>query len=330
MTETISAGSLDQNWLGAIHFVDKKSTIAGSTLMSYEDFRIFATVVDHGGFASAATTLRLTRSAVSRRIERFEKRLGVRLLDRTTRSVSLTDAGEAIYERSLRIISEVAEAELLASDYRGEPHGNLKVTCPIMIGLHLLTPILQGYLRRYPQVKIQLDLADDEVDSALVEHDVAIRWGEQQDSALTITRLSESRQIVCATPTYIERHGAPQTPRDLLNHNCLMMSRLGVHSNEWTFLENGRPLSIKVGGNFVVNGGHGNFHALLASLGVARVTDLSVANELRSGELVRLLEAFEPEVRVPIHAVYKGGRLLPPKIRTFVSHVRQNLRVPDL
>jgi DNA-binding transcriptional LysR family regulator len=296
----------------------------------HDDFRIFASVVEHSGFAPAAAALGLTRSAISRRIDAFEKRLGVRLIDRTTRRISLTDAGEALYQRSVRILSDIAEAEVLASNYGGEPKGLLKVTCPIMIGLHLLSPLLPAFLARHRHLKVHLDLADDEVDPALVDHDMAIRWGDQQASALIITRLAESRQIICATPAYIERHGAPKTPHDLLQHNCLLMSRLGVSSNEWTFRQRDAAIALQVSGNFVVNGGHGNYHALMAGLGIARVTDLSVAGDLRSGRLVRLLKDYEPRSAIPIHAAYKSGRLLPPKIRSFVNYLKENLTVPAL
>lgn len=299
-------------------------------MSSQDDLRIFTSVVDNAGFAPASKALGLTRSAVCRRIDKFEKRLGVRLLDRTTRRTSLTDAGEALYLRSVRILSEIAEAELVAGEFGGEPQGILKVTSPIMIGLHLLVPLLPGFLGRYSGVKLQLDLADDGIDPALVDHDVAIRWGEQQTSALIITRLAESRQVICAAPSYLDRFGIPRTPRDLLDHNCIMMSRLGLSHNEWTFRLREGLTSIKVSGNFVVNGGHGNYEALIAGLGIARATDLRVAVDIGAGRLRRILRDFEPGSATPIYAAYKSGRLLPPKIRSFVNYLREHMHVPSL
>jgi DNA-binding transcriptional LysR family regulator len=299
-------------------------------MSAQDDLRIFTSVVDHAGLAPAAKVLGLTRSAVCRRIDRFEKRLGVRLLDRTTRRTSLTDAGEALYRRGVRILSDIAEAELVAGEFGVEPQGVLRVTCPIMIGLHLVVPLLPGFLGRYKGVKVQLDLADDGIDPALADHDVGIRWGEQQTSALIITRLAESRQVICAAPAYLDRFGTPRTPHDLLDHNCILMSRLGLAHNEWTFRLRDGLASIKVSGNFVVNGGHGNYEAVMAALGIARATDLRVAVDIRAGRLRRILRDYEPGSATPIYAVYKSGRLLPPKIRSLVNHLREHMRVPRL
>jgi DNA-binding transcriptional LysR family regulator len=294
---------------------------------SQDEIRVFTCVVDHAGFAPAAKSLDVTRSAVCRRIDRLEKRLGVRLLDRTTRRITLTDAGEALYQRSVRILADIAEAELVASEYGGEPQGVLKVTSPIMIGLHKLIPVLPEFLGRHRHIKFQLDLSDDAMDSALTDHDVAIRWDAQQSSAMIITRLTESRQIICAAPSYLRRHGTPKTPQDLADHNCLLMSRLGLAQNEWTFRSGDGPIAVKVSGNFVVNGGHGNYQALIGGLGIGRVTDLRAMEDVKAGRLQRLLVEFEPADATPIYAAYKRGRLVPPKIRSFINFMRERLKV---
>lgn len=294
-----------------------------------DELRVFTCVVDYAGFAAAGKALRLTRSAVSRRIDGLEKRLGVRLLDRTTRRISLTDAGDVLYQRASRILADIAEAELAASTFGGEPQGVLRVTSPIMIGLHKLMPLLPDFLERHRHIKLQLDLADDAIDPALTEHDVAIRWGEQRASALIITRLAESRQIICAAPSYLQCHGTPKTPHDLAQHNCLMMTRLGTGANEWRFRVREGLIDIKVAGNFVVNGGHGNYEALLAGLGIGRVTDLRVAEDIRSKRLQPILSEFEPAEAIPIYAAYKSGRLIPPKVRTFVNYLRERMKSPS-
>ena len=295
---------------------------------SQDEIRVFASVVDHAGFAPAAKSLDVTRSAVSRRIDRLEKRLGVRLLDRTTRRITLTDAGEALYQRSVRILADIAEAELVASEYGGAPQGVLKVTSPIIVGLHKLIPVLPAFLERHRHIKMQLDLSDDAIDPALTEHDVAIRWDEQQSSAMIITRLAASRQIICATPSYLRRHGTPKTPHDLTQHNCLLMSRLGFAHNEWTFGSPEGPIAVKVSGNFVVNGGHGNYQALIGGLGIGRVTDLRAMEDVKAGRLRHILKEFEPHGATPIYAAYKRGRLVPPKIRSFINFLRERLRTP--
>ncbi len=149
---------------------------------------------------------------------------------------------------------------------------------------------------------MQLDLSDDVIDPALAENDIGIRWGEQRPSSLIITRIAESRQIVCAAPAYLERFGTPRSPHELLNHNCLMMSRLGLGSNEWSFLIDGEVVPLKVSGNFVVNGGHGNYEALIAGLGIGRVTDLRVIEDIRAGRLQPILREFEPDDAMAIYA----------------------------
>lgn len=291
-----------------------------------DDLRIFAAVVEHGGFAPTSRTLGITRSAVLRRVERLEGRLGVRLLDRTTRQVSLTDAGDVLYRRAVHILAEIAEAELMVSEFGAEPQGVLRVTSPIVIGHQKLVPLLPDFLNRYKLVKLQLDLSDDAIDPTLSRHDVALRWGEQEDSALVITRLAESHQIVCAAPSYLERHGTPRTPDELAGHNCLMMSRLGLDHNEWTFRYPEGIRSIRVSGNFVVNGGSGHYEALISGLGIGRITDLRGREDIAAGRLMRILQEFEPPVATPIYAAHKSSRLVPLKVRAFVAFLKRRMR----
>ncbi len=293
---------------------------------SGSEFQVFAHVVDSGSFAGAAKMLNVTRSAVCRRVDGLERRLGVRLLDRTTRRLSLTEAGETLYRRAQTILTQIAEAEFVVSEYGGEPRGTLRITSPIMIGLHRLIPILPEFLGLHPNIKVHLDLSDDVVDLALADHDVGLRWGAPKDSAAIITKIAASRQIVCAAPAYLERHGTPETPQDLLRHNCLLMSRLGLLSNEWSFVVDGRPLKLKVQGNYVVNGGHGNYEAVISGLGIGRVTDLRVADDIRQGRLRPLLEAYEPEDAMPIFAAYRTGAFVPPKVRIFLDFLKRRMR----
>jgi DNA-binding transcriptional LysR family regulator len=163
----------------------------------------------------------------------------------------------------------------------------------------------------------------------LTDHDVAIRWDEQQSSAMIITRLTASRQIICAAPSYLHRHGTPKAPHDLTRHNCLLMSRLGLAHNEWTFRSSEGPITVRVSGNFVVNGGHGNYQALIGGLGIGRVTDLRAKEDIEAGRLLRLLPEFEPPGATPIYAAYKRGRLVPPKIRSFINFLRERMRAPN-
>jgi DNA-binding transcriptional LysR family regulator len=295
-------------------------------MQSGGDLHVLSQVVECGSFAAAAKQLGVTRSAVCRRIDGLERRLGVRLINRTTRRLSLTEAGETFHQRALRILNEIAEAELIVSEYGGEPRGTLRITSPIMIGLHRLIPILPEFLGRYPQIRAQLDLSDDEIDPALADHDVGLRWGAPKDSAAIITKVAESRQIICAAPGYLDRHGTPEVPQDLLQHNCMLMSRLGLTYNEWSFMVDGRVTKLKVQGNYVVNGGHGNYEAVRSGLGIGRVTDLRVTEDIRNGSLRPILQRFEPPNAVPIYAAYKAGPLVPPKIRIFLDFLRRRMR----
>ncbi|GJE42966.1 LysR family transcriptional regulator [Methylobacterium soli] len=295
-------------------------------MIGEDDLRVFAAVVEHGGFASTARTLGTTRSAVLRRIERLERRLGVRLFDRTTRQISRTDAGDVLYRRAVHILAEISEAELVVSEFSAEPQGVLRVTCPIMIGHQKLIPLLPEFLMNHKLVKIQLSLSDDVIDQSLTHHDVALRWGEQEDSTLVVTRLGESHQVVCAAPSYLERHGTPSTPEDLFNHNCLMMNRLGLDYNEWTFRYSEGNRSIRTTGNFVVNGGSGHYEALISGLGIGRITDLRGREDIASGRLRRILQDFEPLAATPIYAAHKSSRLIPPKVRAFVTYLQRRMR----
>lgn len=299
-------------------------------MSSGSDMQVFAQVVESGSFAAAAKQLSVTRSAVCRRVDGLERRLGVRLLDRTTRRLSLTEAGETYHRRSNRILAEIAEMELVVGEFGGEPRGTLRVTSPIMIGLHRLIPVLPRFLAQHPQLRVHLDLSDDETDPTLSDHDVALRWGVPKDSAAVIVKVASSRQIVCAALSYLERYGTPATPRDLLTHNCVLMSRLGLMSNEWSFVVDGRPLKLKVHGNYVVNGGHGNYEAVIAGLGIGRVTDLRVGEDIRAGRLRPILQAFEPEDAIPIYAAYRPSALVPPKIRLLLDFLRRELKTVTL
>lgn len=292
----------------------------------HDDIQVFTAVVEQSSFAGAAKTLGLTRSAICRRIDRFEKRLGVRLLDRTTRRLNLTDAGGVLYERSLRILGEIADAEIAVSHYGGEPQGTLRITTPIMIGLHKVIPLLPQFSARHPHIKCQLNLSDDAIDPALIEHDVALRWGAPSPSSIIITRVGGSRLLYCAAPSYLEQFGTPQTPDDLVHHNCLMMTRLGLTHNEWTFrMLDGTVRTMRITGNFVVTGGHGNYEAVMSGLGIARVADFRARDAIETGRLIQILKEYETLETTPIYAAYKGARLVPPKIRAFVSFMQQNL-----
>lgn len=297
-------------------------------LVQHDDIKIYVSVVEQGSFAAAARHLGLTRSAISRRIDGLERRLGVRLLDRTTRHIHLTDAGDVFYIRSSKILSDLQEAELAVTEFGAKPLGTLKVTCAVMIGLHKVIPYLPEFMRQHPDLSIQLDLSDTPDDPNLEVHDVAITWGRLPDSALVASRIGLTRQIICAAPSYIAEHGQPSHPSELLNHNCIILSGFGMTRNEWYFESEDGINAVKVRGNFVVNSGNAAYQALLCGLGIGRVTDLRGGEDLRAGRLEVLLKDFECQDHVPIYALYRGRRIVPPKVRALIDFLKLKLDEP--
>jgi DNA-binding transcriptional LysR family regulator len=295
-------------------------------MSNLDDVRVFANVAEGGSFSAGAKLLGVTRSAISRRVDLLEKRLGVRLLNRTTRHVQLTEAGEEFYRRCVNIMSEIANAEQAAAGYADRPQGLLRIHCPVMIGLHKIMTLIPEFVDKNPLMKIHLDLSDDRVDMNTLDHDIVICWGDIPDVARIATKVGKSRRILCAAPSYLRRYGTPRNPGDLLQHNCVMLSGIGTTHNEWAFRQGSRNRTIRVSGNFVVNSGNGNYEALMAGLGIGRVTNLRVQTDIQAGRLQRILQEYEIPEATPIFALYQMGPHVPPKIKSFVSSLRAYLR----
>lgn len=293
--------------------------------MQHDDLKVYVSVVDQGSFAAAARHLGLTRSAVSRRIDSLEHRLGVRLIDRTTKHLSLTDAGDVFYMRGLRVLSDLQDAELAVGQFGAKPRGTLKVISAVMIGLHKIIPYIPEFMGEHADLRIKLDLSDTPDDPNLELHDVAITWGRQPDSSLVASRLGFTRQVICATPGYIARHGRPSHPAELTGHNCIILTGFGATSNDWYFETDEGVKAVKVRGNFAVNSGNAAYQALLSGVGIGRLTDLRGGEELRSGQLERLLEAFECKDGVPIYALYRSQKIVSPKVRALIDFLKQKL-----
>ena len=293
--------------------------------MQNDDLKIYVSVVEGGSFAAAARQLGLTRSAVSRRIDGLERRLGVRLLDRTTKHLNLTDAGDVYFRRGVKILSDIQDAELAASQYGAEPRGTLKITCAVMIGLYNVIPHIAEFMEAHPDLSVSIDLSDAQDDPNLEIHDVAITWGKLPDSALLARKIGETRQIICAAPSYLEKHDPPEVPSDLLNHTCIVIRGFGAVYNDW-FFESERGVDVvKVTGPLVVNSGNAAYQALLAGCGIGRLTDLRGRIEVRDGSLVELLSGHALKDAVPIYALYRGGRSVPPKVRALVDFLKAKL-----
>lgn len=284
----------------------------------YSGMTVFVKVAETNSFAATARHLGMSPAMVSRHIQLLEERLGARLLNRTTRRVSLTEVGQIYHERCLRILSELEAADRAASELQSVPRGRLRVTAPMTFGTRHLAPIVAAYLRLYPEVEIDLSLDDRYVDLLEEGFDLAIRVGTLADSSLIARRLTMAEMVLCASPEYLEREGAPLTPRDLERHNCLLYA-YSRSRNEWHFTgPDGTEETIPVGGRFVANNGDALRIVAREAIGIILAPLSVVKEELRTGHLVRLL----PEYRTaafPVHAVYPHSRFLSAKARTFID-----------
>ena len=287
----------------------------------------FVRVVDAKGFSAAAPALGLTPSAVSKLITRLEARLGVRLLQRTTRALSLTADGEAFYAAARRIVGEIAALETEISEQRGTPHGLLRVTTSLAFSTHQLAPVIGEFLERYPAIQLELMPTDRVVDMVEESVDVAIRIGRLPDSSFMARKIGEDKRLICAAPSYLARHGTPQRPEDLRRHNCIV-SRDNAYLNRWSFKVDGQIIEIDVRGRVAVTEGEAQMQLALQGIGIVRLTRLTLAQAIRDGALVPLLGAFSAEEAVAIHAVYPHRRHLAPKVPAFVNFLIEKFTPP--
>lgn len=283
------------------------------------EMAIFIKAVEEGSFSSAARALKLTPSAVSKQIGRLEDRLGVRLLNRTTRQLSATEEGDAFYQRCVRILTDMEEAELAVSQRHAVPRGTLRVNCGVAFGKNQITPMVPEFLDRYPEVNVEITLTDAIADLVEEGQDIAIRFGELQDSSMIARQLAVSRRAICCSPEYLKRMGEPTHPTDLTHHNRLGFST-ATHLNKWVFkLEDGSEYPVRVEGNFTANNGETIHEMVLAGLGIARLAEFLVAPEVKESKLVRILTPYYRDVEVPINAVYPTRRHLSSKVRALID-----------
>ena len=287
----------------------------------------FVRVVDAQGFSAAAPVPGLTPSAVSKLVTRLEARLGVRLLQRTTRALSLTAEGEAFHAAARRIVGEIAALEAEIGDRRGTPHGLLRVTTSLTFSTHQLTPMIGEFLARYPAIQLELMPTDRVVDIIEESVDVAIRVGRLPDSSFMARKIGDDVRLVCAAPSYLAAHPMPRRPEDLAHHNCIL-SRDRAHLNRWPFRIDGRVREIEVDGRVAVSEGEAQLRLGLQGLGIVRLTRLTVATAIKRGELVPLLLDYSAEEPVPIHAVYPHRRHLAAKVTAFIDFIVEKFTPP--
>jgi DNA-binding transcriptional LysR family regulator len=287
------------------------------------ELEVFLRVVQAGGFSAAARTLGLTPSGVSKLIGRLEERLGARLFTRTTRSLTLTAEGHAYQRAGLRIVKELNEAEQAAA--AGKVRGHLRVNASIPFGTLYVAPAVPSFVERYPDVSVDLSFTDEVVDLFAEKADVAIRVGDLPESGLVARKLGQSKRVVCAAPTYLERHGTPRTPLDLRDHDCLAFNFRRARPG-WPFLEHGRSFEQQITGKLHMNSGETMRQLALAGAGIARLGLFHVGTDIKAGLLVPLLESFNPGDLELIHAVYVGGQRLPRRVRAFIDHLVEHLQ----
>jgi DNA-binding transcriptional LysR family regulator len=279
---------------------------------------VFAQVVDSRSFSAAAVRLGLSKSAISKQIAKLEDRLGARLLNRTTRTLSPTDAGQDFYEHCVRVAREVEDAERAISHLSTEPRGLLRLNAPASFGRDYIAPLVPEMLERWPELRIEAIFDDHFVDVVAQGFDLVIRITKLQDSSLVARRLAPCRRLVCAAPAYLERHGVPKTPADLAQHDCVLYS-YAADQGEWQFIgPDGRLEAVRVDGRLRVNSAEVMIAALRAGLVLALAPDFIVGPDIAAGRLVPLLTEFENPFGA-IYAVWPHNRNLSPKVRAVVD-----------
>ena len=286
---------------------------------SVAGMRIFARVVEAGSFSAAGRQLGVAPSSVSRQINDLEYDLGARLFQRTTRKLSLTEAGRLYDQRVRRILLDIDEAKLAVSQIGGAPSGILRLALPASLARLHIVPALAAFRERFSAVQVVLSVTDRMVDLVEGGFDVAIRLGRQRDSSLIARQIGQGRRLVCASPSYLARAGAPEVPEDLAGHDCLTF-RTHPGTNAWRFRGADGEREVRVSGGLFADDGQALAAAAIAGLGLVLVPIWLVGPALREGALCQVLSRFAPlPAASPLYAVYAHGRHLPPKVRAFVD-----------
>ena len=285
---------------------------------------VFVAVVEAEGFAGGARTLHMSPPAVTRAVAALEERLGVKLLNRTTRYVRMTEAGQKYYEDAKRIIALADEADDAVLGINAEPRGQLTVTASVLFGRLYVMPGIVEYLRRYPAVEVNALFVDRVVNMLEEGVDVAVRIAELPDSSYRALRVGSVRRVLCASPDYLDRHGIPQTPDDLLKHRIILARGLNPN-NEMRFLQGGQTQTVKLQPILSVSDNDSAAGAAIAGVGITRLLSYQIAEPLQTGKLKIVLGAFESPP-VPVHILHREGRHSSAKIRSFVDLMAERLR----
>lgn len=282
------------------------------------EMMVFVRVVEAGSFSEAARLMMMTPSTVSKLIARLEARLGARLIERSTRRLDLTKEGEFYYDRSQAMLRELVETEQQISRGGTEPEGIVRVSSSVTFGTAALEPILPAFWEAHPKIVVDLSLSDEVIDLYLDRTDVAIRVGKLQDSNLMARKIGETRRRIVASPAYVEKWGMPQSPEDLIHHNCLGFNFRRANP-VWPMRESGRIVERMLSGSLLVNNGETIRRMAIAGVGIGRIADYHVRGPIARGELVELLADNALSEKDEIHALFRGAQLMPARVRAFLD-----------
>lgn len=288
------------------------------------ELAFFAMLIKLGSLAATAREMNLTPPAVSKRLAQLEQRLGVRLLNRTTRKISLTSEGEVYLTNALRILDEIDEMERLVSSSRAAPKGLLRVNAPLGFGRSYIGPAISLFSKKHPEVAVQLHLTDRPINLPDEAIDVAIRFGEMPDSRLIAKKIASNRRLLCASPIYLRTFGAPKTPGELASHNCIVLRQNESAFGVWKLSKGKQTESVKVRGRLSTNDGEVALNWAVDGQGILMRAEWDVAKYLRSGRLERVLEDYETPP-ADIYAVYLEKLNLSAKVSFFIEHLREYL-----
>lgn len=278
---------------------------------------VFVAVVENGGFSPAARVLGVSKAAVSKRISLLEKHLGVQLLHRTTRKLSLTEAGERYFEHAVQAQAAARDAEDAVTQLQGQPQGRLRINVPMSFGRLHVAPLIPEYLKRYPGVRVDMVMDDKAVNLVEEGFDVAIRAGDLPDSTLIARKLTPAHSVICASPDYLKRHGRPASPAELIGHNCVLYS-YSSEASEWTLIDENGPETVVVSGNYQVNNSEALREALVRGVGIGRLPTFVAGPDLKAGRLINLFESYRMPYKT-IYAVFPERQYMPAKVRAFLD-----------
>jgi DNA-binding transcriptional LysR family regulator len=290
-----------------------------------DDMRLFVSIVKSGTLQGATSSSSLTRSGISKRLSRLEQRLGVRLLNRTTRSIALTSAGTAYFEASSRILDEIIAIEESVSASGRNLVGTLHVAAPSVLAEQVLIPLLADFSEANPTVRVKLECAEGKTDLIGQAIDLAIRLGKPDDAALVSRKLLGGRLLLCAAPSYLDEHKPPEAPAGLTEHKCVLLNALGSDWNDWPFVNGRQTQTVRVRGPLACNSSQSHYAAILAGLGIGPVIEAVARPDIAAGRLRPLLEKYAVPDSGVIYAVHQNSRQMPGKLRVFLDFLTKRL-----